>query len=1457
MVGTLVLVGLALGSPRAEVGQPLSAVTGASGPQLAPLLAAGERIPDADAALRQLERRCAYVSVAVHPSGALIAAACRDRIVRLFDVKRRAVTRRLVGHLAAVTALAFSPDGATLASASRDRTVRLWDPASGKPLRVLNGHAYHVVDIAFSPDGKAVASVSWDRTLQVWDLKSGQPRMRSAALAAPLRCVSFSPDGALIAVGAEGGQIHLFTTGRPAPTQRLVDGDAAVAVVAFTRDGRSIVSGSEDHTVRVWARRGGRFDEQPRARLRGHRAAVLALATDPRGHLAASGAADGTLCLWDVHGGRRLMRIAGHGAAVTAVRFAQEGAVIVSGSADRTIGLWDAATFHAVGRLQGHAVEVSSMAFSHDGRLLAAGMADGRTAIWQPRTGRLAAVLSTHRGPVTGVAFDHRAAPRLATASVDGSVRVFKLPSGGASLRVSRDEWHASRPTPLRAVAFSLDSARLVTAGDDGAVRIWRATDGRPLRTLEGHRKAVTSLAFAPSGEQLASGSLDGTVRLWAVPAGRPLRILAHGAAVLDTAFRGQLVAGSTADTKLKLWRAKTGRRYLVYERRRGALRGVAFSHDGRFTAAVGDAATLEVWINGQRRARQARVGDAPLTAVAFGPESRDLAVASTDGAIRIYEPETLRLKWTLLCGAEDLWVACRDDGTCWRRDDGTLLLRRDRAGRLSSYLPEGAKRPARLAIVGQAGATTKKAELLDGSRVPLRVTVKNHGAHPVYWIRLTGRDRPGRSDGSLVLAPPPPHLSLPPGRQVTLAGALSAVTAYRSPRGVRRELALRVQAAGSSDLEHSVAVVVRAPRLTLSRLRIPRGEPNVILASLGQVDMLQGDRLRLDATLSRGGPLDAISLTQRLHGQGLQLSFVVPNRAVQREGLVATLEVRKPAHPMHVWTFDRRPVERPAPLSRYLVPAAALLLAAAGLMLLRWRRPAVYAAVGRGIALTAAAVWNALRLLPRLFALPRHLGRLFGNRRLRRLTRVFWELAPETRCSLLSQKLDTRWQPLASEPLGLYALEVSEEGFFPLNADRLVLAFVDRPVEARELHHLLDRAAPWRPQQLVVALCSSEPQASTLRQGLTARPDVAVVGPSQVNAVLAARSAAVALSRVAAAQLDPAAFCPYQPGRNRFHFGRALAAGREGSTTLVIGGAGLGKTSLLHATMRRLRAVRPARCRLASAADEGGLGGALCRLLKLPPGSDDDEIASALEQLLREDDEAGGGVLLVDDADHVDGETSGWQTLLSEAMRRCAGHRSRLIATGAARLAAWARESARRLAEHHGRLVTLGPLDRESGVQLAIEPMRWVDLDYRSDAVVDQLLQETGCRPDLLELVCRQMAVRTTGDDPRHLGPEELSRALYAPEVQRAVERRLDPLREELDSAVARVAAVHGREGADREALQQGLAELGFHPGPPQLEDALQRLSLSHVVKTHADHRLHVPIPIVRRALVAIALRG
>ncbi len=151
----------------------------------------------------------------------------------------------------------------------------------------------------------------------------------------------------------------------------------------------------------------------------------------------------------------------GHGGPVMALDVSPAGQ-LASASFDNSVGLWPGPVW-----LEGHDAAVTALAYAPGPRLLS-GSDDFRVLMWQP-DGSAPIELTRHQGKIGGIAVDS-ASGRIATASWDGSIRLFDTPD--------------------------------VSTGPVES------------QVLLGHRSSVTDVAFGPDGK-LYSTSADGTLRIW------------------------------------------------------------------------------------------------------------------------------------------------------------------------------------------------------------------------------------------------------------------------------------------------------------------------------------------------------------------------------------------------------------------------------------------------------------------------------------------------------------------------------------------------------------------------------------------------------------------------------------------------------------------------------------------------------------------------------------------------------------------------------------------------------------------------------------------------------------------------------------------------------------------------------------------------------------------------------
>ncbi len=180
------------------------------------------------------------------------------------------------------------------------------------------------------------------------------------------------------------------------------------------------------------------------------------------------------------------------------------------------------------------------------------------------------------------------------------------MPTASVPAQAATITAYHGHTSTIFAVAWSPDSTRIASGGNDNTIQVWNATTGKRLVTYTGHLGSVWAVAWSPDGTRIASGGNDGTVQVWNAMSGqRLLTSTRQTALVRGDAWSpdGTRIASASQDGTVQVWDAKSGRHLLTYRGQTAPLWAVAWSPSGVCIAsATGNTSdeqqreTVQVW---------------------------------------------------------------------------------------------------------------------------------------------------------------------------------------------------------------------------------------------------------------------------------------------------------------------------------------------------------------------------------------------------------------------------------------------------------------------------------------------------------------------------------------------------------------------------------------------------------------------------------------------------------------------------------------------------------------------------------------------------------------------------------------------------------------------------------------------------------------------------------------------
>ncbi|MFN7140642.1 MAG: c-type cytochrome domain-containing protein [Limisphaerales bacterium] len=211
-------------------------------------------------------------------------------------------------------------------------------------------------------------------------------------------------------------------------------------------------------------------------------------------------------------------------------------------------------------------------------------------------------------------------------------------------------------------VVFSPDGKYLFAASGEnaiaGEVKQWDVTLNAFVRTYEGHRDILYSVAISPEGKILATGSYDQNIILWNTETGAQItKLTGHNGAVFGLAFRpdGKILASASADRTVKLWNVARGERVETFSQPTKEVQCLAWSPDGKFLYAGGRDNRIRVWQVSESAVETTNpilvsrfAHEGTILRLCISRDGKSLISSADDHTVKVWDTASMRERFVL-----------------------------------------------------------------------------------------------------------------------------------------------------------------------------------------------------------------------------------------------------------------------------------------------------------------------------------------------------------------------------------------------------------------------------------------------------------------------------------------------------------------------------------------------------------------------------------------------------------------------------------------------------------------------------------------------------------------------------------------------------------------------------------------------------------------------------------------
>jgi len=1406
-------------------------------------------------------------TVVISPNGETIVSGSMDGSIRVWDIKTGKLLKIFQGHKKWINTVAISQNGEMIVSASSDKTIKVWNFKTGKLIKTLQVYS-NIISVAISPNGKKIVSASYDhQDINIWDIKTGKRFKVLQGHKKAVTSIAISSNGEMIVSSSEDKTIKVWNMETGELLKTLQGHQDTVISVAISSNGKRIASGSRDKTIKIWSIQTGKLLKT----LQGHQKIVISVAISSNGKRIASGSGDKTIKIWDIETGKLIRTLEGHKYGINSLAIDSKEKTIVSCSDDKSIKVWNIKTGKLIKTLQGHKSGINSVFISSNGeRILSAGET---IQIWNTKTKKMSKILQGHEEFITSIAISPDE-ERLVSGSGDETIKIWDRKTGKL-LRTLQ-----GHKGVVTSIAISPNGKKIVSGsglfliGRDTSIKVWDIETGELLKTLNDdknkHNKIVSSVVISPNGETIIAGlggsSELGTIKIWDIKTGKLLKTFyGHKKGVTSVAIHsnGKTIISGSRDKSIKIWDIETGKLLRTLYGHKDDVESVAISPNGEMIVSGSNDSTIKVWNMKTGKLLKTLHGHKKtVTSVAISPNGETIISGPYDSTIKVWSIKTGKLLREYIGGVDGNWLV-RDFKTkkLYRGDNGTFLLQKKEIYRdknissyaLTSTLPQNynLSRTDKLKL----SMLNKNIIINNDNSMELNLSIEDLG-DTSYFLDIQGA-------GEYLIMQQKRVSKIKKGETQNVPLKIYAKLSQKNPKPIQTELNMTVLTGNGTEFNLTFPISICYANIKVTKAEVSEdGENlNIEVKNIGNEPLIKAD-----VNLSKPFQADIQTLTNLEPNATKVLAFSIPikpwgelpeeidvrngiPRIVIDKNATLTIDISIPneesknAMPLYEWRSEGVKILTSSMWRIYVLLAWIVVVGTVVLWYYkRYKNPLVKKLENPKelLTLNIEQLKEAKTRLSKIDRFKNILAENHITQERYEKAEIFNELDPKVKANYFAKRTFAKTTKLDEQS---YMLTLNDD--FPLNVKQFIL-FISNKESIADMMSEIKQIPQYSKNILFILSDNAELQAKIATE--KGYEKFVRVQPQTITKLLLAEDGAKVLADSFAKQLALTQISPYNLGggesNSSMFFGRreiiSHVVGRGNNNYIVIGSRQIGKSSLMKAIEREY-VKNQERVHYISVG-KGNFVRAMGRALGIKVTNLEELVAYISVQKEKV-------LFLLDEVDPFikDEKESGYKVL--DSFRKLSEEGScNFILAGYWELYFYTMFDNQSPLKNFGEAIELGALEAEACQEMITEPMQQLGLRFESDEAINEIVERTGQRPNLIAIICNNI-IKSLGKEKRVVSMAEVQEAIKGKKVYELFEswKKLDEDEEasKLDKIIVYSMV---EQGSFRLAeLVERLKVLGLNVEMSRLETSLARLKVSYTIERNEEGVYGFMLPLFR----------